>query len=542
MPVPQFVTALKTLQQSPSPANAEALVALVRQEPDIVNQAKPTLVLDPVFAPTYRVAHPGVGYQHHNTNMPMPRNIVHPTNLDQLLAVVQDAGNRRRGLKAMGNGWGFANAAFTPDWLVECDLLNDVLPLEADLFLSTAPPADSLVRFEAGITIEKLNAALATQGRTLLQQPGFGGLSYMGCASAGGHGSGLSIQGMSSQIEALELVTLDDQNRARVLRIERTAGLSDRVKWRQRYPDARFDLAQDDGLFHAARCGQGNLGIIFAVTVRTQPAFFLEETRILTTWGQGWPDVQQWLVDPAIHSVHVWINPYLVNGKTDPTVLITRLSKTTATKPSGMRGLGVLLGGMNPFTELVRLLVSVAPQAIPYLMDTALSSCVATNVVMPSTEALDFGAPNTIPVHAASLGYDAARTAEVFPALIAELNEWTRSNQWVSSPIGMRWVKGSQDYLSPQYGRDTVMLEVPIMKGTPNAVDTLTRYANYMMDRWAARPHWGQQNPITRTRFTYVYGDAVGKFIPSYRALNPNGLFDGPLSLQLGLREIANGK
>ena len=49
-------------------------------------------------------------------------------------------------------------------------------------------------------------------------------------------------------------------------------------------------------------------------------------------------------------------------------------------------------------------------------------------------------------------------------ALLGELNAWTQQNQWVSSPIGMRWVKGSQDFLSPQYGRDTIMLEVPIMK------------------------------------------------------------------------------
>jgi hypothetical protein len=80
------------------------------------------------------------------------------------------------------------------------------------------------------------------------------------------------------------------------------------------------------------------------------------------------------------------------------------------------------------------------------------------------------------------------------------------------------------------------------MKGTPNATDTLDRYATYMMDTWGARPHWGQQNPINRTRFQNVYGPAVDKFVPSYRTLNPNGLFDGPFARQLGLRDIANGK
>ena len=544
MPVPQYVAQLKAMLQSPSAANSAALVNMLRAEPDLGRQARPQLVVDPVFANAFRVAQPGLDYEYHNVSMPMPRAIKSPTNLDTLLRTVQDGANQYRSLKAMGDGWGFANAVFTPDWLVHCLGLDDVLPLEDDTFLPTAPAANTLVRFQAGITFAKLSAALATTGRAVLQQPGFQDLTYLGCASVGGHGSGLSIQGISSQIEAVELVTLNDSNQVRLVRIARSpasGALSDPTKWRARYPAPTFDIVQDDGLFHAVRCGQGNLGIVYAVTSRTQPAFFLEETRTMSSWAAAWPNIQQLLVDPAIHSVHVWINPYLNAGKTDPTVLITKLAKTTATQRSGLRGIGILLGGMNPITELIRLYISLNPSAVPFLMDEALKSCVAANVVMPSTEALDFGAPNTVPVHASSLGFDASTADTTFKALVTQLNAWTQQNQWISSPIGMRWVKGSQDYLSPQYGRDTIMLEVPIMKGTPNAVQTLDRYATYMMDTWGGRPHWGQQNPISRQRFEAVYGAAVPKFVSAYRALNPNGFFDGPLVRQLGLRDIANG-
>jgi hypothetical protein len=87
------------------------------------------------------------------------------------------------------------------------------------------------------------------------------------------------------------------------------------------------------------------------------------------------------------------------------------------------------------------------------------------------------------------------------------------------------------------------MLEVPIMKGTPDATATLDRYANYMMDTWGGRPHWGQQNPISRAQFLSVYGQrAVSNFVSAYRTLNPLGFFDGPLTQQLGLRELANGR
>lgn len=542
MPVSAYVATLEAMLSNPNADTSAQLVRQLQAEPDLGRQARPELVRNPAFAPAYRVLQPGADYEYHNVKMPMPRAIKSPANLDTLLRLVQDAASQYRSLKAMGDGWGFANAAFTPDWLVHCIGLDDLLPLEDDTFRPGAPSASELVRFQSGVTFTKLSAYLGPQGRAVLQQPGFQDLTFVGCASAGGHGSGLSLQGISSQIEALELVTLNDANQARLVRLERTAGLSDPAKWRARYPPPTFDLVQDDGLFHAARCAQGHLGIVYAVTVRTRASYFLEETRTLTSWGAAWPRVKQWLVDPAVQGVHVWLNPYLTGGKTDPTVLLTKLSYTSANQRSGRRGLGIVAGGMNPLTELIRLYVSLNPKALPYLLDDALKLCVASNVVMPSTEALDFGAPNTLPVHAASLGFDAATAGDTIGAVVQELNAWTAQNQWVSSPIGLRWAKASQDYLSPQYGRDTVMLEVPVLKGTPNATETLDRYATYMMDTWGARPHWGQQNPMTRARFEKVYGAAVPQFISAYRALNPNGFFDGPLARQLGLRELAHGR
>jgi FAD/FMN-containing dehydrogenase len=536
-----FVSALKAMQQRPDAAQAAALFQMLRDEPTLTQQATPLLEQEPLFAPALRVERPGELYRHHNVLMPRPRDTPQPRSLNELLELVRQAALAQRTLKAMGDGWGFSNAVFTPDWLVHCVELDDVLPLEAELLGASAPPASELVRVQAGITFEKLNTELAKTGRTVLNQPGFQKLTYVGCAAAGGHGSGLALGGIASQVEAVELVTLNDQNQPRLVRVERTAGLSDPAKWRARYPGPTFDLVQDDGLFHAARCGVGFLGVVYAVVTRTQPAYRLRETRTLTTWSAALPQVRALLADADVHSLHLWLNPYLSSGQTDQTCALTVLRRTTAPL-GGRRGVGILLGGMNPFTELVRLLVSVAPEAIPFLMDRALESVVAADVVMPSTEALDFGAPNTFPVHAASVGFDAAQLSTVMPDVMARLREWARQGNWVSSPIGLRWVRASEDWLSPQFGRDTCMLEVPIMQGTPNAQATLDRYAAYMMDTWGGRPHWGQQNPMNRAQLLKSYGPAaVASFVSAYRTLNPRGFFDGPLTQQLGLRELASG-
>lgn len=540
MPVPQYVAALHALRTQPNQANADALVNMLANEPLLSSQAKPVLAVDPVWSSAYRAQQPGAEFNYHNTQMPMPRALVKPTNLDGLMTELRNAVQNIRTMKAMGDGWGFANACWTLDTLIHCVGLDDVLPLEDSLF-KTGVDSTSLFRFEAGITIDKLNSELTQRGRALLQQPGFGGLTFMGCASAGGHGSGLAIQGMSGMIEAVELATLNDGNQVRLVRVERTNGPTDVAKWRAQYPAPTFDIVQDDGLFHAARCGQGHLGIVYAVAVRTQPKFNLNESRVFTTWDAVWPTLQQQLVDPAIHSLHVWLNPYLNDGKTSPTCIVTTLRRT-ADAPRGKRGWGIELGGMNPLTDALRLFISVAPHALPWLLDSGLKTTVATDVVMPSTQALDFGAPNSLPVHAASLGFDAKNADACLKALVGEMAAWTAQNQWVSSPIGMRWVKASEDYLSPQYGRDTIMLEVPILKGTPNAVQTLDRYATYMMTTWGGRPHWGQQNPMGRSLFQQVYGNAVTQFISGFRTFNPRGAFDGTLTEQLGLRDIANGR
>lgn len=541
MSVTSYVSALRAMQQQPDAAQAAALFQMLRTEPALTQQATPILAQDALFAPALRVERPGEFFRHNNVLMPMPRNIPKPGNLNELLEFVRQAALAQRTLKAMGDGWGFSNAVFTPDWLVHCVALDDVLPLEAELFGPNAPPASELVRVQAGITFEKLNAELAKTGRTVVNQPGFQKITYMGCASVGGHGSGLALGGISTQIEAVELVTLNDQNQPRLVRVERTAGLSDPAKWRARYPGPTFDLVQDDGLFHAVRCGVGFLGVVYAVVTRTQPQYNLRETRTYTRWSLVVPQLRMILADSSVHSVHLWLNPYVDERKADQTCALTVLKRTTSGR-RGHRGLGILLGGMNPFTDLVRLLVSIAPKAIPFLMDEALKSVVAAGVVMPSTEALDFGAPNSMPVHAASVGFDAAQMETVMPDVMARMNEWTQQGNWVSSPIGLRWVRASDDWLSPQFGRDTCMLEVPIMKGTPNATETLDRYTNYMMDTWGGRPHWGQQNPMSRAQFVKSYGQtAVSNFVSAFRTLNPNGFFDGPLTQQLGLRDLANG-
>lgn len=238
--------------------------------------------------------------------------------------------------------------------------------------------------------------------------------------------------------------------------------------------------------------------------------------------------------DPALHSAHVWLNPYANVGR-EHRAAVTIYQRTD--RPlGGERSFGVRYGGLNALTELIRAGVTSTPETLPSALDFALNAVTARDVVMPSHEALDFGPPNSLPVRAASCGVDASLIDDVVDDLFERFAVWARRNSFVSSPIGLRWVKASSDWLSPQRGRDTVMIEVPVLNGTPNAAATLDRYVQHVMDRWQARPHWGQQNPMRRGDLLHVYGaDAVAAFERTRDRFDPLGVFDGSFSRQIGL-------
>ncbi|MFO0595380.1 MAG: D-arabinono-1,4-lactone oxidase [Myxococcaceae bacterium] len=512
----------------------------VSHSPALTLQLQKMLEAQPELADT-NPKNPVV-YQHHNTVMPSwPANFVFPRSEAELVKALDDRKNAYTSFRAMGDGYGFANAAATTGCLVRMAGMNDLLELQAENFRTDFDlDEDEYVRFEGGITVGKLNDALSATGRTMIQQPGFKDLTVVGCSGAGGHGSGFGIPGISGFIRALELVGFDANKNVKVRRIEPTNGMTDPAKyaaWKAKQPNpALYELVQDDVLFHSARCAQGHLGIISAATLQVTQKFQLKEDRWISTWAEAWPQVQQMMTNPSVHSVHVWINPY-VTTKPSPTVLITRLTKT-GQPPWGIRGLGILFGGKNVGTDLAALAAHNQPQKLGGATDFALSLCAKMDVVLRSTEAMDFGPPNELAVNAASMGFDASRADEVMQKLIPQLEAWKAMNNCVTSPIGMRWVAKSEDFLSPQYGRDTIMLEMPILAGTPNAVQTLDLYANFMMDTFGARPHWGQQNPMTKAQFAKNYADGLPKFLSAFKTLNPLGLFDGPLTKQLGLREL----
>jgi FAD/FMN-containing dehydrogenase len=89
-------------------------------------------------------------------------------------------------------------------------------------------------------------------------------------------------------------------------------------------------------------------------------------------------------------------------------------------------------------------------------------------------------------------------------------------------PMEVRTVGRDDAFLSPSYGRDTVVISVSGMPGTD--YDPYLREVDRLLAGFDARVHWGKLHFLTREQLLDRYPRAID-FIEIRRALDPAGTF-----------------
>ncbi len=469
-----------------------------------------------------------------------PQHVAHASTLDELRDELRAAAKARRQVKAVGNGWSFSNAAVTSGVVIpttrHLKRVLDIAPGE----LRAGVDGGALLRFEAGATVDELNAHLKSRGQALMNQPGFGGLTWVGTASMGGHGSGMWTGALSSHIAALHILTVDENWEVVELQIEPSNGISNPATFSSLRAGVR--LVQDDELFQASVCGLGCLGIIYSATIHVQPHFFLKETRRRVLWDDIKPRLGALLAeqgrDKRLHSIEVWLSPYRVKGKLWAMLGEREWCEGPA---RGRRGIGVTLGGSKVLLTPTLWWFSAFPSTVPGGLFSAMNMAGATDVVMPAEAALNFGNLNNAPMIATNAGIDVTKATDV----LSEGCDWFEQRLqsgagFVTSPLGIRFIGASQAWLSPAFQRDSCQVEVPTLRGTPKRVETQREFQRFLMER-GARPHWGCVNHVAPELLPTLF-PALGDWLQVYRRLNPVGFFDNALTDTMGFRERLNGK
>ena len=171
-----------------------------------------------------------------------PVAIERPGTREELAEIVRRAAARGLAVRASGSGHSFTEIALTDGVMVRFDRLDRVLSADA---------ATGLVKVEAGIGLGELNRRLDGFGLAFENLGDIDRQTLAGSVATGTHGTGARFTSVSAQVEAVEMVLADGSA-------------------------LEISAAGDPSALEAARIGLGALGLIYAVTVRTVPAYRID--------------------------------------------------------------------------------------------------------------------------------------------------------------------------------------------------------------------------------------------------------------------------
>lgn len=393
-----------------------------------------------------------------------PAEVRRPSCAEEVSRAVRDAVAQGRRVRMTGTGHSFTSIALTDGLLLRPDALRGIREM-----------GDGWVTAEAGTTIRFLNGELHRAGLALANLGDIDAQTVAGAIQTGTHGTGRDVGGLADQVLALEMV-LDDGEIVTVRGDgERTIrGVSER------------------DLFDAARVGLGALGVVTAVTFRTEPSFLLRTVR------QSMPltsilDSLDSLVTGNEHLDFFWM-PH-----TD-TCLTKRNNRTPgpADPPSALR-----YWLDNHFMEntLFGAVCAVGgryPAAIPRL--NALSA--ATLSASTHTDASHKIFTSVREVRFLEMEYAIAR--EHLGQALREVRDLIQVRDWkISFPVEVRVTPASGAWLSTAHGRDSAYIACHVYRPTPNPA--YFEGVEEIMTRLGGRPHWGKLHTRDAAYLATVY-------------------------------------
>ncbi|NRB50130.1 MAG: FAD-binding protein [Saprospiraceae bacterium] len=449
-----------------------------------------------------------------------------------------------------------------------------------------------MIYAQAGITIQRLNKQLDKLGLCLENMGAVDEQTLAGAISTGTHGTGINLPAMSGMVRAILLVGKGGQ----IYRIEPKEGIVDRTAFEAQPKNRDIKLIQDDDWFNAALVNLGCFGIIYAYVIEAKPMYWLAETKEVATWSTvkammeskdwrknltayGIPDKvdlktgklksqrnkkwkKRWQklgFSPEqpleVRSLSVIINPYKVRGKEDHTCFINRQILLPGRPRLGrihdfLRPIRyILLGSIPPIPFLfywgLRGINRVAPGVMPTIIEGTIRSLrdeIYTNkgykVMFQGAEFIKLKAYDA--EYAFDLTKKRAHILNAIQELLDQAEEFRKQGKlYQTSPIGMRFVKASKAFLTPESGRDVCYVDTPVLLGTQGA-DSILNACQDIFIRYGGIPHWGKINNrfAGRTDLLLKAYPNLLKWEAIFKELNPNGTFSSDFSDRLGLGQI----
>ena len=96
-----------------------------------------------------------------------------------------------------------------------------------------------------------------------------------------------------------------------------------------------------------------------------------------------------------------------------------------------------------------------------------------------------------------------------------------------SAPAGIRFVKGSNAYMSPDYGKDVMYIDTPFVRRTHGSDELLDYYQEIMIEHGGI-PHWGKLHDKIVGKYNLIkkYYPKIEKWKEVMLRFNPKGTFN----------------
>jgi hypothetical protein len=288
------------------------------------------------------------------------------------------------------------------------------------------------------------------------------------------------------------------------------------------------------------------MGIVYSYIMEVRQQYWMEETKTLSKWSV----VKKQLADKSIFAgnrgILLQVNPYETNG--DHSVLIVKHTeipepdKRSLTE-SARNITSTIFGNLPPVLWGQLTMIALFPKRSPKFIDTALKSQQdkvfrnrARKVLYQGFEYFKeraYDAEFAFP-------FDDGNYIQVMELLFKKAKELADSGRlFQHAPLGVRFVKKSDFYASPEYGMDVCYIDTPFLLHTKGPDEILDHYQDVMI-AGGGRPHWGKTNNRMDGK-----AEQIKKLYPKFsewekifRRFNPKGTFSNNFSDRL---EIAAG-
>ena len=405
-----------------------------------------------------------------------PERVVKPASIDALIAAVRDTAARGAKLRVAGSGHSFSPVVPTDQTMLSLERLRGLAEVDREGRCATAL---------AGTPINALGDMLAEYGLALANQGDIDAQALAGAVSTGTHGTGVGHGCLSTQVNALTLVTANGELIV-------------------------CSPTREPEIFKAAQVSLGSLGVLARIRMQLVPSYVLRDVRKNLPLETCLSDFE----DNCRRHRHYefWWFPY------SDVVATKALDVVPEAHPRGwfkrvMVDKVLETGIFWAVSEGVKRVPSSARQVARFSarMMSEGEYADASYRVFPSPRDVRFNEMEyAVPVEQ---GIDCLR----------ELRAFIEGRQIrVHFPIEYRVVAADDIWMSPFYQRDSAVISVHMYAGMP--FDEYFAGCEAVFRNHRGRPHWGKMHSLTARELQDMYPQ-WGRFHAVRRQLDPGGMF-----------------